>query len=224
MNGSIVSITKPSDTELVEIYRQATQQPRWPTSECPTSSALESFCSGQLSDQLRLQIADHLGTCGQCASLVQDLRALEGWSERVATTKKSARSPVRGRWFLALAAVLIATLGIGFVLSSGVRQPVDTLRGQASLVRPATGTEVDRAPGSFSWPAEIGATGYQVSVRDTSGETVWLSAWETDPTTALPAAVGEALKAGTYLWSVEVRGPVERAELGPFSFALRDGS
>ena len=105
-----------------------------------------------------------------------------------------------------------------------VVSPVTTVRGTTvEDVIPAHRDTIAEAPRQFQWPAQTGATGYRVTLRDANADSVWSGDFVTDSTVVVPDVIRAGLNSGTtYLWTVDVEGPVEKAVLGPYWFRVTE--
>ncbi|MDY7092309.1 MAG: hypothetical protein SX243_04970 [Acidobacteriota bacterium] len=97
----------------------------------------------------------------------------------------------------------------------------ERLREATGAVTPAPGSVLEQAPSTLSWPPEVGATAYRVTLFASDAEPLWTSEAVAVSEISLPAAVQERLEAGgAYFWIVEVEGSVRRGRLGPYELSL----
>lgn len=145
------------------------------------------------------------------------------------TSKRSpARNPLWRAWPAALAASLFLIVGIASVWTvttaqqSVVGSSTDALRGPSQQTRPAPGAVLEQFPEDFAWPAQAGATTYQVVVYDRNGGTIWESERTEVPAVSVPeeADLAQAEPGSSYSWMVDVDGNVARTVLGPFRFTI----
>ena len=183
---------------------------------------------GEVEADERARLADHLAGCSDCSELLQDLRSLEGWAERVAEAHAPARSrsatPSRVRWLVAASIAVLAVAAVVWNVSrpgaTGVGTGEDIVRGAPADVSPPNATELTAPPELFRWRAELGASGYRVTLYRSSGEEVWKSDWLTEPTATAPGPDAALWEDGGYLWVVSIRGNAARTKQGPFDFRL----
>ncbi len=139
-----------------------------------------------------------------------------------------ASSPNRMRWqswvvpiAAAAALVIVAYFVAGPVLAPTVT-PDTTVRGtDLKEVIPEHRSTLTDVPRQFQWPAQTGATGYRVTLRDANADKVWATGSLTGNETTLPHDIRTRLEPGTtYLWTVDVEGPAVQATLGPYWFQV----
>jgi hypothetical protein len=99
----------------------------------------------------------------------------------------------------------------------------DSLRGSPAgiAMTPADGARLDAAPAVFAWQAVAGASSYEVTLRDSQGAVLSVFNSAT-PVADLPRLPAARFDPGTYFWTVRARGPALDAQLGPFSFQIRE--
>lgn len=217
---------KWNDDELTAAYRRSVVRDGTTAAACPDEAVLERFLLGTLEPAERHRLADHLEVCGACAALLRELELLAAWAERAAAARRSGagRRVVVRRALAALAAVVVLALGGSLILTrvDGPPPPAgDVSRGTARDVSPPPGAAVAAAPAAFDWPDEAGAAAYRLRLFGPRADLLWESGRLTDSACPLPAAVAESLAAGgLYSWTVQVEGPVQRRELGPFGFEI----
>jgi hypothetical protein len=164
----------------------------------------------------RQALADHVATCASCAADFRLLRELHAEASRDA----AAGRPSRRVWLAAAAAALAAVALLPLLL----REPADQVRGTANEVRPADGAVLERAPEVLAWPAEPGARAYRVRLFQADATPLWDSGEVAGPPVRLPAEQLAGMRAGgSWYWTVEALGPVQRRRLGPFWFQLLAG-
>lgn len=120
---------------------------------------------------------------------------------------------------LVVVAYLFVSPDMGPVVS-----PDTTVRGMTvENVIPAHRDTIAAAPRQFQWPVQSGATGYRVTLRDANADPVWSGDLVTDNSVVVPQVIRTGLNPGTtYLWTVDVEGPVEEAVLGPYWFRITE--
>lgn len=142
---------------------------------------------------------------------------------RKASDPRTARFGGRRMWMpAALAAALVLAL---FILPRPGTLPdaEHTLRSSANAsdTFPAHRAEIRAAPKELRWPAQRGASSYQVKVRDASGTLVWTSENVEETRVDLPSsAIPDPQTGGSFLWTVDVRLGAAQTELGPYSFKI----
>jgi hypothetical protein len=162
----------------------------------------------------RQVLADHVATCPSCAADFRLLRELHAEASRGA----GAGRPSRRVWLAAAAAALAAVALVPLLL----RAPADRVRGTADDVRPADGAVLEKAPEALAWPPEPGARAYRVRLFQADASPLWDSGEVTGPPVRLPAEHQGGMRAGgSWYWTVEALGPVQRRRMGPFWFQLR---
>jgi hypothetical protein len=178
---------------------------------CPGAEALAALAVGEGDAAVRLALADHVGACASCAADFRLLRELH------AEASPRAR-PSRRAWLVGAAAAAVAAVALTPLL---LRDRDDRVRGQGAQTRPADGERLGEPPETLAWPAQPGATGYRVKLFRGDASPLWESE-ATAPVATLPPEVREGLRTGgSWYWTVEALGPVQRRRLGPFWFELR---
>lgn len=187
------------------------------TDACPSDDILAAFVLGDLAGQDRVRCADHVPTCRACAA---DYRALLEVHAQ-ASGQLRPRAPRRTIWIAAAIAAL-AVAGVLIAIRSGRRE--EAFRGTTSAaasVEPADGATLAHAPSAFRWPTQRGAEGYRVKLFAPSGDALWEMDAQNADRVVLPEAARSRLETGkSYFWTVEVRLPLERQRLGPYSFTI----
>jgi hypothetical protein len=76
-------------------------------------------------------------------------------------------------------------------------------------------------PATLAWPAQPGATGYRLKLFRGDASPLWQTE-VTEPPASLPAEIRLGMReGGSWYWTVEAVGPVQRRRQGPFWFELR---
>ncbi len=182
---------------------------------CPAKELLVRLAMGELEGDERAAVSDHVVGCRSCA---EDFRLASALHEEARTDLISRRRSVARISAFAAAAVLALSVGVYFFSSS--RPATDVLRGPlGETTSPAQGETLRAAPATLSWPSQAGATGYVVRLYGFDGSLLWQSARTEQRSMALPPEARD-LAAQSYYWLVSVEGPVQGAELGPFTFTI----
>ncbi len=196
------------------------------TNPCPDEGILEAFLLGEIETGDREKLADHLEVCSSCASLVQELGSLAEWSDRAAAVPdRSWKTNGMRRWAALAATLLLAVLGVTWWSFSGPEVPgSDPFRatgGQANGMTPAMGSVLGQAPKTYDWPDQPGAEAYRLTILGPIGEALWTSGWlETSQCDLPEVARAQLASAGSFAWTVAVKGSVPRTELGPYTFRI----
>lgn len=214
------------DSELDRLRLLYREEMEPGSAACPSEEDLASLLLGALDGPTRQELADHVIGCRQCAKsfrLLRELHLEAGAKPQVAT---------RRRWPIWAAAAVVGLLAVGLplyyfgALDLTPTRDRDRLRGpavSAQEIVPADGAQLTVTPERLAWPAQVGATGYQVRLYDESAEILWQGPEVQQPKSVLPAVVSRTLEpGGAYFWTVRVRGEVTRQRLGPFWFLIRE--
>src|SRR5262249_5752198 len=183
----------------------------------PSDDTLAAFVLGDLSGEDRSRCADHIPSCRACTA---DYRAL---AEVHAQTSAALRP--RDGWRAAWVAAAVVALAVGgalIVVRSGRREEAfrETPPAAAS-VEPADGATLAHAPSALHWPVQRDAEGYRVKLFGPSGDAIWEMDAQKADRIEVPEAVRSRLEPGrSYFWNVEVRLPLERQRLGPYTFTI----
>lgn len=184
---------------------------------CPQGEALAALVTGEAQGEERLRLADHVTGCRACSADYATLLEVHG----LASPELLGRAPRRAVW-IAAALFALAIAGTVVVVRSARRE--EAFRGAAAAaaaVEPADRAKLARAPSAFRWPVQRGAEGYRVKLFAPSGDALWESDAQNAERVDLPEAVRSRLEAGrSYFWTVEVRLPLERQKLGPYTFTI----
>jgi len=184
---------------------------------CPDPDALTALALGDGSPEDRVRLADHVIACAACAADLRLLRELHAEAERC-RSRPFLRS--RRAWLGAgLVAALVGAVGLFPLLERG---RVGDERGGQVAVQPADGIVLEAAPWELRWPPQLGARRYRVKLFGADGTPVWESGPETEPRAVLPPEMRGGLRpGGSWYWTVELEGPVQRRRMGPFWFEVR---
>ncbi len=208
--------------EWVEDYRKLTTNPTREGGACLDADTLNALAAGELAAEVRDRALDHVVDCSECATELRLAKEIRAWSEETQGQGVTSRSMgFRPAWATLAAALLAVVIGFWWVAGQrGLSEHTATVRQAGAgpaIVVPADGELLELAPTALQWAEIAGAEAYRVKVLDAAGEQVWQSPW-LDHTQVAPS--WGPFARGTYLWTVEVRGPVSRKRLGPFSFRV----
>ncbi len=182
---------------------------------CPDAEALAALAMGEGEPAARRALADHVVSCAACAA---DFRLLRELHREASPAAPRDRRPTRRAW---LAGAAAAALGAVVLVPLLLREGGDRVRGTEGQTRPADGAMLGEPPATLSWPAQPGATGYRLKLFRGDASPLWQTE-VTDASASLPAEVRLGMRAGgSWYWTVEADGPVQRRRQGPFWFELR---
>ncbi len=186
------------------------------SASCPSAETLAALVIGDLEGDARSRCGDHVASCRPCAEDYRDLLEVHA----LASKRLSARPALRT---LAIAAAAVLLAAAGALILQRSERPVDALRGKppAAAVEPADGRTLAEPPSTLRWPAQPEAEGCRVRLFASSGDTLWDADARNLDRIELPQAVRTRIQAGgSYYWTVEVRLPLGRQRLGPYSFTI----
>ena len=174
-------------------------------------------------EDIAAQLAQQVETSDEHDAAV--LQAIAATSQRIAAAAGPSggdRTRSGGRWWpMAVAASLAAMFAFVVVppmLDSG--QDVQRAGEFPGAVSPLHRASLAEAPSSLQWPGQEGATGYAVTLRDSTGAVVHSAASE-QPELELPDDIVQRLQMpDTYIWSVRVAST--ETLLGPFWVRVDD--
>ena len=189
---------------------------------CPSDDRLAALACGDVSEDDRRRIADHVTTCRACADTYRLLLELHQEAGRASHAAPPWRWKSAG---IAAAAILATAALLVFwqvrASRSGPSSFEDEVRGPIASVQPPHRAALSTPPEEFIWPAQTGATAYRLRLYDSGGDPVWEPPPVNDTRLRLSAETAGSLQSGrAYFWVVDVDGPVARARLGPFEFRL----
>ena len=206
--------------------------------EHPSEEAWEGLACGELPEDERLALVDHVTGCARCARIYRALSELEAGARSlggapagpvfaVPPDDRPAAAPKRYGWYAGLAAA--AALALVFVGVRGPSAPSPDPSGSpppvraaqpASVVLLAPLGEVDAPPPEFRWAPVDGAVSYRLELLDADGERI--AAQEVvQPRAGWPGSVppSQASAGGRYYWRVVAaleRGGSVASELADF--------
>jgi hypothetical protein len=190
---------------------------------CPCDDeTLVTLVVGELDDEERERLADRIVLSREASERYRTLAALHQGASAMATIGPRAR---RLRMMSAAAAVLlvIAAAVLWRVTSHGPVGPAgDTLRSPLdAVVRPVDGAGLVLPPTELEWSPQIAASGYRVRLFDAEAQLLWSSDEVSEPRLQLPeVVVATVASGGSYMWTVDVEGAVQRRRLGPYWFTV----
>ena len=189
------------DTRLREAYDElVSARSRPDRSACPAPEALLRLAEREGDERARMVTLDHVLQCAWCRPELDLLRA--GMDAASTVTGSASRDARRARAFplraLAMAAGIVAIVGVGLVARDGDDQSPGTLRGTSALM---LATPERRADGALvlRWSRPSDAARYRVELFTPSGVTV-AETVVTDTTYVLPATASGA--SGPLQWMV----------------------
>ncbi len=211
-----------------ELYQEATQKPPG-DADCPNEEQLHAAAESTGSADERLEIAQHLAHCSSCSATYLAAR-------REATPGNGIESWQLKPWALRLAAVLMLSIGAGWMLRSQLDRPPpvpsDTRRAAEGAelpgadlalelaIEPADSVELASAPEQLSWTGRPAAT-YQVLVFDQQLERLWQGDSKGTTHIALPDELRQHMTPGaTIYWRIIERVELERRESPLFRFQI----
>ena len=230
-------------------------------SPCPDDEVLQGFLLGELDDEARGRLADHVEDCSRCASFLQEMGALADWARRAEAAEEpnatatfvdstvvplaagrrrearedppavvSASRPALStgnwrRWGSLAAALVVGSVGLAWWLGQvSVPSEPDLLRGRNGSrfeeQIPADGASLAGMPTVFDWPDQAGTEGYLLEVYGPGGDLLWQFSELAASEAQVPPELLASASRGVYSWTVEVEGPVQRRELGPYTFRI----
>ncbi len=202
-------------------YRELTAPADRQAAACLDAETLSALAGGELDAASRDRALDHIVDCSDCATELRLAKEIRAWSETSSDQKGAGRRETfRPAWATLAAAMLAIVVGSWWWLGDPSSTPDRPALRQAGTdlrtVQPADGSALETVPRRIQWQSVPGAQAYRAQVLDATGHEVWRSPWV--EVTEVEPAWG-AVPPGTFLWTVEVRGPVSRKRLGPFSFS-----
>ena len=165
-----------TDEALRTAYQQALDARRAVTRErCVAPEEMLALLRREGTEDQRLEVLDHVMSCGACSSEFELLRSME---QAGAGTTERARPPAPrfARQIaipLALAAAVLLVITVRPMLRS--REGPDVERGTGSGVTLLAPPEEIAAgtPPTFVWKPVAGAQGYEIELLDEKGAVVW---------------------------------------------------
>ena len=183
-------------------------------SDHPTPDILAAFVDGELSEEDRSELVDHLESCAVCRSVVSVA------SDVLAAPADRRSTRWLGRLVAAAAIALLIAVPVAQVgLPDRTRELERSVPGESvqrfEALAPTDGSVVER-PVTFAWREAGPDATYEVTLTDDVGDVVWST--RTSSTEA-PLPEDVSLDAGTYFWVVEALLALGReATSGPVRF------
>jgi len=213
---------QPNVTEtmrLRELYSRRVTAGSPDSAPHATPEAILAVVQREGSEEERLTTLEHVMACAACHREYEWLTAVD---QAGAEAEAGEGGGQRRAWWrgapLALAASLLAVVGVGLVLSGVLRTGTEQVRGASAdivLVGPEGRARAD-GPLTFTWHAVPGVSRYVLEVQRTDGSVAL--ARETADTVATVSSPSTQLPDSAYRWWV--REVTDGAE--PRSSALRD--
>jgi hypothetical protein len=215
-----VSETPLSSAELAELRRAYVGLLGPGSPACPDTETLAAGVLGELTEEERLRVADHVIGCRRCA---EDWRLLQETHASV-SPRQSRRHPIS--IVVAAAAMLLVAAGVLLVSRRGAASH-EAMRGNAAETRaadaalsPKSGSRLEAPPGELAWRAPSDATRQRARLFDAAGRLVWQEEAGTVSRAAIPDSVRSGLPDGDYFWTVELETGDAPTKLGPFPFRI----
>ena len=193
-----------TDEALRAAYQQALDARRVVARErCVTPEAMLALLRREGSEEQRLEVLDHVMSCGACSSELELLRSIEqAGSGTVEQMRPGAPRRIARRiaipFALAVAALLVVTVRQALPPRPGPDVERGT-SGGVTLLEPPEEIAAGTSP-TFAWKPVAGAQGYEIEVLDEKGAVVWSAKTsETSATLSDHALLGPGK---TYRWWV----------------------
>ena len=202
-----------TDEALRTAYQQALDARRAVTRErCVAPEAMLALLRREGPEEHRLEVLDHVVSCGACSSELELLRSIELAGAGSGAPAKPAAPRIARRIAIPLA------LAVAVLLVITVRRALpppgpDVERGTSSgvtLLEPPEEIAAGTSP-TFAWKPVAGAQGYEIEVLDEKGAVVWSTKTSSPSATLSDPGVLEAGK--TYRWWVRaaIASGIQRA-------------
>lgn len=196
-----------------------------PREDCPPPERIWEAIRGEGSVAGRRQLVDHTAGCAACAEAWRLAMEIAPRQAAAAVREPARRSPALTWWPVAVAAGLLAVVGVAFLLGGGslFPPPQPVMRGAGEEIRALTGDgPVARAGGVLlRWTAGPEGTLYDVVVTDPDLEVVATAEGLADPELRIPEERLSDLPAGSsLLWRVEAQLPEGSRRASP-TFSTR---
>lgn len=240
---------KLTEAKLKELYQRQTARTQRRPAGCLTEEQFVRVAIGELSQQERLEAAQHLSTCSDCTEEYRLIQALKPWAkeaEQVTALGSPARltekpgglaAKVRAvwqpltsvyRWQVVTAALIVmVAAGASIILWQNLgltEDAVSSERGGSSVpmkIDPLDRATLSAAPDRLAWSAVGAAESYQVSLYDFESTPIWESPRVSSTSVLLPQEVRQRLQPGQrYYWRVIAQSATERRQSELFQFVI----
>lgn len=192
-----------TDEALRAAYQQALDARRVGGRErCVVPEALLAVLRREGSEEQRLEVLDHVMSCGACSSEFELLRSVEQAGAEPTERARPAAPRLARRVAIPLA--LAASVLLVIMVGQKQRSPEgpDVERGTSSgvtLLEPPEEIAAGTRP-TFTWKPVAGAQGYEIEVLDENGAVVWSA--KTSSTSAILSDPLLLVPGKTYRWWV----------------------
>jgi hypothetical protein len=192
--------------------------PHWQTAAGghPDEQAWERLACGELTDELRRSLLDHVVDCAECTRVYRALAELERGARRFdpgvprpGLARWARRGRLVWRWGLggavaaAAAAVLAVWIGVRPPAPEPAPSPPEALRSGSAAAGPGpvllAPLGAVTAPPELAWEPVAGAQRYRLELLDAEGEIVWTA---TTAGTSVPWPAAVPRRPGRYYWRV----------------------
>lgn len=236
--------------ELRELYQQRVVRSAQRTAQCLTEEALLRAAKGQLGQQEREQVADHLVSCPDCAHEYRVIDSLKSWTAQVASSDDNLTVEPEGNrkrggwkdWFRAIwgkliwepawraagvTAVSVIAIAVSFHLWRTVHPLEDSAQTERGMV--STTMKIDppnrailvEPPEHLAWSAVESAESFRVALYDSESTVIWESMDVTGISVQLPRSVRDQLQRGQpYYWRVITQVGIESRQSELFRFVI----
>jgi|EndMetStandDraft_2_1072991.scaffolds.fasta_scaffold08473_2 hypothetical protein len=218
------------DRLIRELYSESTTRPR---TDHPDEATWEAMALGELPEERRQGVLDHVSRCAECAQVYRGLKMLvaEAAIFDAGVPRSASRRPLQwpNRWvYGGLAAAAALLLMLRPIPHSGTSPPGPTLTARsddplrssaASAPVPVepTGT-LEGAPRAFRWQAMAGRSRYRIELFSRTGDLLWASPPVEGTIVDWPSSVPRA--AGRYYWQIIALADPSRPLTAPASSPL----
>src|SRR5678815_1506721 len=187
-----------------------------------SAAEMAGFIDHTLGDEVRARAAEHLATCERCRDEVAACARLAA----SAPVKRSM--PVVWRAVAGMAAVVMVAVALRSTWNLGsplvgernvAAERSSPMTSRVRLVFPTDSVSIARSDLHFVWRRDVRATGYSLTVDDSSGTQIWTRE-VSDTSFTLPDSARLA-PSKTYLWHVDaLHVDGSTAQSGPSAFRI----
>jgi hypothetical protein len=169
----------------------------------------EKLATGQISQDERARVGDHLARCATCHQIYRAVMALQESARSFdpdVPLGAAGRSPELSgrRWrYAALAVAAVVVLGLVFrpvVFREAPQRETRTAPAASVVTLVAPLGDVTAAPSVFRWNAVDGARAYRVRLSSDEGVPIWTRDEVEGTSVRLPDSI--SLRRGRYFWRV----------------------